>query len=38
MNPKAAFKRLDSLDAVLVNLFGSIGNVLPDSADTHEAD
>jgi len=35
--PKGAFKRLNSLDAVLVNLFGSIGSVVPDSADAHEA-
>ena len=35
--PKAAFKRLDSLDAVLGDLFGSIGNVLPESANAHEA-
>jgi hypothetical protein len=35
--PKAAFRRLGSLDAVLVELFGSIGNILPGSADTNEA-
>jgi len=36
--PKVAFKRLDSLDDVLIELFGPLGNVLPDSAGTHEAD
>jgi hypothetical protein len=35
--PKNSFKRLDSLDAVLVELFGSIGNVPPDGAYVHEA-
>jgi hypothetical protein len=34
--PKGHFKRLDSLDAVLVELFGRIGNVLPDGASAYE--